>query len=98
MKQLPAMLLVVLGTHAATAGSAEGGPFVAPAEFEPQEYIWLSWIDRGWLGGKPASGVALDVMRAITPYVRVRLMYSALSAEDTLYRGPFRLSPDKAEA
>lgn len=73
-------------------------PFVAPGEFEPQEYIWLTWVEQGWLGGAPFSNVTLDVMRAITPHVRVRLMYSALTSEDaSMFRPPFRRSPAEAK-
>ena len=94
---------------AATTSILAGGPafgqpvtpptqFVAPGEFEPQEYIWLSWVEQGWLGGAPFSGVTLDVMRAITPHVRVRLMYSAFTAEDaSMFREPFIRSPAAAE-
>ncbi len=71
--------------------------YVAPGEFEPQEYIWLSWIEHGWLGSAPFSDVALDVMRALTPHVRIRLMYSAYTERDTSYRGPYALSPAEAE-
>lgn len=49
---------------------------VAPGEFEPQEYIWLSWRDEGFLGTAPFADVAADVMKVVTPYVKVRLMYS----------------------
>ena len=49
---------------------------VAPGEFEPQEYIWLSWRDEGFLGQAPFADVAVDVMKVITPYVKVRLMFS----------------------
>ncbi len=49
---------------------------VAPGEFEPQEYIWLSWRDEGFLGTAPFADVAIDVMKVITPYVQVRLMFS----------------------
>ena len=49
---------------------------VAPGEFEPQEYIWLSWRDEGFLGTAPFADVAADVMKVITPYVKIRLMYS----------------------
>ena len=49
---------------------------VAPGEFEPQEYIWLSWRDEGFLGTAPFADVAADVMRVITPHVKVRLMFS----------------------
>ena len=48
----------------------------APGEFEPQEYIWLSWRDEGFLGQAPFADVAVDVMKEITPFVKVRLMYS----------------------
>lgn len=60
--------------------TAESSPAVsrniAPGEFEPQEYIWLSWREEGFLGTAPFSDVATDVMKAITPYVKVRLMFS----------------------
>lgn len=72
--------------------------FSAPSEFELQEYIWLTWIEKGNLGGAPFADVALDVMRAITPHVKVRLMYSRLTADDQSYFGPYRLSQPEAEA
>jgi len=50
--------------------------FHVPAEFEEQEYIWLSWVERGFLGGDPFYFTALDAMKEITPYVKVRLLYS----------------------
>jgi agmatine deiminase len=49
--------------------------FVAPGEFEEQEYIWLTWYDDGWFGGEPFSTTALAVMKEITPHVKVRLLY-----------------------
>jgi agmatine deiminase len=72
--------------------------YVAPGEFEPQEYIWLSWVEQAWLGGALFTDVTLDVMRAITPHVRVRLMYSAFTSEDaSMFREPFIHSPAAAE-
>ena len=50
--------------------------WTAPGEFEPQDYIWLSWWEMSFLGSAPFSTVATDVMRAITPAVKVRLLYS----------------------
>jgi double-stranded uracil-DNA glycosylase len=82
----------------APAQAATPTHYIAPGEFEPQEYIWLSWIEKGSLGSAPFSDVALDVMRAITPYVNVRLMYSRLTAEDAAFFGPYALSPAAAEA
>jgi agmatine deiminase len=58
----------------------------------------LSCVEQGWLGGTPFSGVILDVMRVITPHVRVRLMYSAFTSEDaSMFREPFIRSPAAAE-
>ena len=37
-------------------------------------------------------------MRTITPHVKVRLMYSSLTAEDLSYFGPYRFSQPEAEA
>lgn len=48
----------------------------APGEFEPQDYIWLSWRDARFLGQAPFADVAVEVMKEITPFVKVRLMYS----------------------
>ncbi|MBA3525539.1 MAG: hypothetical protein H0T82_01280 [Sphingomonas sp.] len=61
---------------APSAKSVPPGKIVAPGEFEPQEYIWLSWRDEGFLGTAPFADVATDVMKVITPHVKVRLMFS----------------------
>lgn len=94
--------IVGFGLASGFEGSAaQTGPaddFAAPGEFEPQEYIWLTWIEKGSLGSAPFSDVVLDVMRAITPHVKVRLMYSNLTAEDPSYFGPYRLTQPEAEA
>ena len=59
------------------SGTAITAPRIgAPGEFEPQEYIWLSWRDERFLGQAPFADVAVDVMKEITPFVKVRLMYS----------------------
>lgn len=48
----------------------------APGEFEAQDYIWLPWIERGFLGAAPLSSVVLEVIRAISPAARIRLLHS----------------------
>jgi agmatine deiminase len=48
----------------------------APGEFEPQDYIWLSWVERGFFGAAPSSTVMIEVMKALAPHVRVRLLHS----------------------
>lgn len=92
--------LFTVGTVAAspqpppTPTSAPLGKIIAPGEFEPQEYIWLTWRDEGFLGGAPFADVAADVMKVITPYVKVRLMYSD---EQPPYAERRRLPRNKAE-
>lgn len=49
--------------------------YIIPSEFEEQEYIWLSWVESGFLGGDPFYVTALNAMKEITPYVKVRLFY-----------------------
>ena len=49
--------------------------FTVPAEFDKQEYIWLSWVESGFLGGEPFCNTTLNAMKEITPYVKVRLFY-----------------------
>lgn len=59
------------GTGQVDAGQGGHG-FVAPGEFEPQEYIWLSWNEAGFLGGPSFSGTLLELMRVLTPHVKGR--------------------------
>lgn len=98
-RSLSAAIVVILPMLAASASEPDVSriAYVAPSEFEPQEYIWLTWVERGWLGGAPFSDVSLEVIRAITPEVRVRLLFSSLTTEDPSYFGPHRLSPAEAE-
>ena len=70
--------------------------YMAPSEFESQEYIWLSWVEGGWLGGPQISDVSLDVMRAITSEVKVRLLFSSRTPEDPSLTGPHKLSQESA--
>lgn len=39
--------------------------YIAPGEFEPQGYIWLSWFEHGWLGvaGQGVVPYAAGVIR-----------------------------------
>lgn len=75
-----------------------GHRFVAPGEFEPQEYIWLSWNETGVMGGPPFSDTLLDLMRVLTPQVKVRLMYSNWPGyvEKQMKMSP--MTPNRAES
>lgn len=53
LKAAIAGLGLVSGFGRSSAQPAPVADFVAPGEFEPQEYIWLSWIEKGSLGSAP---------------------------------------------
>lgn len=98
--RVAAVLTIVCGIFGCRDGTQEVAPpaHVAPAEFEPQEYIWLTWVERGWLGGPPLSNASLEALRAISPHVRVRLLFSSLASDDSSMFPPHRRSPAEAEA
>ena len=52
---LSAAALAASSGSTAWAGTAEPLILSAPGEFEPQDYIWLSWVERGFLGSAPFS-------------------------------------------
>lgn len=49
--------------------------YLVTSEFGEQEYIWLSWVESGFLGGEPFYHTALSAIKEITPYCKVRLFY-----------------------
>lgn len=55
---------------------------MVPAEFEQQEYIWLSWVESGFLSGEQFYFTALNAMKEITPFVKVRLFYGPQAGYD----------------
>jgi agmatine deiminase len=80
------------------AAAQSATPVRAPGEFEPQDYIWLAWVERGFFGSAPFSSVALEVMKAITPHVRVRLLHSGQLPRPTGRWEPPLLSREESEA
>ncbi|HUS03326.1 MAG TPA: agmatine deiminase family protein [Chitinophagaceae bacterium] len=49
--------------------------YLIPSEFEQQEYIWLSWMESGFLGGEPRYETILNALKEIVPHTKVRLFY-----------------------
>lgn len=66
------MLIIYTITDCNTNNNSK---YIVPAEFDEQEYIWLSWIESGFLDGEPFYYTALNAMKEITPSVKVRLFY-----------------------
>jgi len=48
---------------------------MVPAEFEQQEYIWLSWNEIGFLGGEPFYTTIVNAVKEIYPHVKVKIFY-----------------------
>lgn len=99
----PRLAMALLATLVALVGCRAGvepvppPAYVAPSEFEPQEYIWLSWVERGWLGGPSLAEASLAALRVIAPHARIRLLFSTLVADDVSFFPPHRRSPAEAE-
>lgn len=49
--------------------------YFIPSEFEEQEYIWLSWMESGWLNGEPLYLSTLAAIKEIHTYVKVKIIY-----------------------
>lgn len=74
---LGGMAAAVAGPALAAPGALPSEPWLtAPGEFEPQDFIWLPWVERGFFGAPPLSSVVLELMKILTPFVRVRLLHS----------------------
>ena len=97
---LRGLAATVAGASSPLFGAAVLSPSAvrAPGEFEPQDYIWLAWVERGFFGSAPFSSVALDVMKTITPHVRVRLLHSGQLPRPTGRWEPPLLSRQESEA
>ena len=55
--------------------SPDKNKYLIPSEFEDQEYIWLSWMESGWLNGEPLYLSTLEAAKEIHPYVKVKIVY-----------------------
>ncbi|MCB0777849.1 MAG: agmatine deiminase family protein, partial [Chitinophagaceae bacterium] len=49
--------------------------YIIPAEFDKQEYIWLSWYETGFLGGEPFYTTIINAIKEIHPFVKVKIFY-----------------------
>lgn len=74
MRQLIVLLLFYL-TLTLGCTTNDQREYLVTSEFEEQEYIWLSWVESGFLGGEPFYYTALSAIKEITPYCKVRLFY-----------------------
>jgi len=74
------ILVSILISTSCTAPHKE--KFIVPAEFDKQEYIWLSWVESGFLGGEPFYYTVVNAIKEITPYVKVRLFYGPQAGYD----------------
>lgn len=75
MKQSIHFLIFLTSLIILSCNSSDKDKYYIPAEFEEQEYIWLSWVEKGFLSGDPFYFTAINAMKEITPAVKVRLFY-----------------------
>jgi agmatine deiminase len=74
MKRLSSIFLFTLSVWFGCSAPPKE-QYVVQAEFTEQAYIWMWWIESGFLGGDPFCNTILDAMKAITPHVKIRLLY-----------------------
>jgi agmatine deiminase len=84
MRQYAIKYLIILsGVFHFGCSDSKTDKYAVPSEFEEQEYIWLSWVESGFLGGEPFKVTAINVMKEITPYVKVRLFFGPHNGYDS---------------
>jgi agmatine deiminase len=76
MKNIIHFLTFISVSIIISCNSPDKNKYFIPAEFEEQEYIWLSWMESGWLNGDPLYLSTLEAVKQIHPYVKVKLVYS----------------------
>jgi len=82
-RYIPQFLLVVTSIFLFGCTDTKKESYTIPSEFEEQEYIWLTWVESGFLGGEPFKVTAINAMKEITPYVKVRLYYGPQMGYDS---------------
>ena len=75
MKNIFPLLILLIICTITGCNTNSNSKYIVPAEFDEQEYIWLSWVESGFLGGDPFYFTAINAMKEITPEVKVRLFY-----------------------
>ncbi|MEG6522760.1 hypothetical protein [Desulfotomaculum sp. 1211_IL3151] len=48
--------------------------YTFPGEFDQQQAIWLQWPPEIYNTDRPIYPVAMEIMKALDPYIRVNLM------------------------
>ena len=71
MRRLP-LLLATLACTALSSPTNQPNQFTLPAEFEPQQAVWMS--ARPTESGKPVLDIVIEMVRALSPHVRIQLM------------------------
>lgn len=61
---------------ASNCTSPETHSYTMPAEFDNQEYIWLSWSEKQFLGSDPFYLTTIEAVKAITPVCKVKLFWT----------------------
>ena len=82
MKHLSFICFFALWVLCASCGTTPPPPqpipaptvFRQPAEYEPMEAVWLLWPRYDHIEGMPNSKVSLDIIAALSPFVKINLV------------------------
>src|SRR5574338_466818 len=51
--------------------------FMFPAEWEPQDCIWITWDDQRYWCGEPTGNLVLNMIKSIQPHQQVKVIVSS---------------------
>ena len=78
------LLLATLACTALSSTRDQPNPFTLPAEFEPQEAVWMS--ARPTESGKPVLDIVIEMVRALSPHVRIQLMVPSEAVKTEVHK------------
>ena len=81
MKKCIYYLSLAALTAAAPLQTASADSWHFPAEFEPQQAVWVGWLTKEYLAGYPTDDVLLQMVQALAPHVEVVIAVPEPSAE-----------------
>lgn len=91
MKVISKISIVTILVLSLGCFSVKKDEYLIPAEFDTQEYIWLSWSEKQFLGSAPFYFTTLQAVKEITPFAKVKLFwtnadeYNKSLKEDSIY-------------
>jgi agmatine deiminase len=76
MRSIQKALTCLTFTLIVGCATKDDAKFSIPAEFDEQEYIWLSWSEKRFFGSDPFYFTIKGAVKEITPFVKVKLFWT----------------------